>query len=36
VLKKYDLLRDAQLDLLSDRMQTARRTRAAQGAPAAD
>ncbi|HEY1849244.1 MAG TPA: hypothetical protein VGG37_08550 [Opitutaceae bacterium] len=33
VLKNYDLLRDAQLDLLSDRMQTARRARAAQGAP---
>jgi len=33
VLKNYDLLRDAQLDLLSDRMQSARRARAA---PAAD
>jgi len=29
VLKNYDLLRDAQLDLLSDRMQSARRARAA-------
>jgi hypothetical protein len=34
VLKNYDLLKDAQLDLLSDRMQTARRARAS-GAPAA-
>jgi hypothetical protein len=34
VLKNYDLLRDAQLDLLSDRMQTARRARATQAAPA--
>jgi hypothetical protein len=34
VLKNYDLLRDAQLDLLSDRMQSARRARAAPGAPA--
>jgi hypothetical protein len=30
LLKNYELLRDAQLDLLSDRMQTARRARAAQ------
>jgi hypothetical protein len=36
VLKNYDLLRDAQLDLLSDRMQTARRARAIQAAPAQD
>jgi hypothetical protein len=34
VLKNYDLLRDAQLDLLSDRMQSARRARATQAAPA--
>jgi hypothetical protein len=34
VLKNYDLLKDAQLDLLSDRMQTARRARAGQAAPA--
>jgi hypothetical protein len=34
VLKNYDLLRDAQLDLLSDRMQTARRARATQPSPA--
>jgi len=35
VLKNYDLLKDAQLDLLSDRMQSARRARAsgAAGAP---
>ena len=33
VLKKYDLLKDAQLDLLSDRMQSARRTRAGQSGP---
>jgi hypothetical protein len=36
VLKNYDLLKDAQLDLLSDRMQTARRARAGQAAPAQD
>jgi hypothetical protein len=36
VLKNYDLLKDAQLDLLSDRMQTARRARAGQAAPAED
>ena len=29
VLKNYDLLKDAQLDLLSDRMQSARRARSA-------
>jgi hypothetical protein len=34
VLKIYDLLKDAQLDLLSDRMQSARRARAAQAGPA--
>jgi hypothetical protein len=34
LLKNYDLLRDAQLDLLSDRMQSARRARATQAAPA--
>jgi hypothetical protein len=34
VLKNYDLLRDAQLDLLSDRMQSARRARSAPPAPA--
>jgi hypothetical protein len=34
LLKNYDLLRDAQLDLLSDRMQSARRARATQSAPA--
>jgi hypothetical protein len=36
VLKNYDLLKDAQLDLLSDRMQSARRARATQPAPAAE
>jgi hypothetical protein len=36
VLKNYDLLKDAQLDLLSDRMQSARRARSAQPAPAKD
>jgi hypothetical protein len=36
VIKNYDLLKDAQLDLLSDRMQTARRARAGQAAPAQD
>src|SRR5271170_2444274 len=36
VLKNYDLLKDAKLDLLSDRMQTARRARAGQAAPAQD
>lgn len=30
ILKIYDLLRDAQLDLLSDRLQSARRARASQ------
>jgi hypothetical protein len=34
ILKIYDLLKDAQLDLLSDRMQSARRARAAQAEPA--
>jgi hypothetical protein len=34
VLKNYDLLKDAQLDLLSDRMQSARRARATQAVPA--
>jgi len=34
VLKNYDLLRDAQLDLLSDKMQSARRARSTQAAPA--
>ncbi|HEY1793422.1 MAG TPA: hypothetical protein VGG34_10935 [Opitutaceae bacterium] len=34
LLKNYDLLKDAQLDLLSDRMQSARRAKSAQGAPA--
>jgi hypothetical protein len=34
LLKNYDLLRDAQLDLLSDRMQSARRAKASQPAPA--
>jgi hypothetical protein len=34
VLKNYDLLKDAQLDLLSDRMQSARRARTTQPAPA--
>jgi hypothetical protein len=34
VLKNYDLLKDAQLDLLSDRMQSARRARASQSASA--
>lgn len=34
VLKNYELLRDAQLDLLSDRMQSARRARSAQPSPA--
>jgi hypothetical protein len=33
ILKIYDLLRDAQLDLLSDRMQSARRSRAAAEPP---
>ena len=32
VLKNYDLLKDAQLDLLSDRMQSARRARASGAA----
>ena len=32
VLKNYDLLKDAQLDLLSDRMQSARRARASTSA----
>jgi hypothetical protein len=32
VLKNYDLLKDAQLDLLSDRMQSARRARASSSA----
>jgi hypothetical protein len=36
VLKNYDLLKDAQLDLLSDRMQSARRARAAQAVTAED
>jgi hypothetical protein len=36
VLKNYDLLKDAQLDLLSDRMQSARRARATQAAPATE
>jgi len=36
LLKNYDLLRDAQLDLLTDRMQSARRARATQAAPAED
>jgi hypothetical protein len=36
ILKIYDLLKDAQLDLLSDRMQSARRARASQAAPAAE
>ncbi len=35
LLKNYDLLKDAQLDLLSDRLQTARRARVAQAAPEA-
>jgi hypothetical protein len=34
ILKIYDLLKDAQLDLLSDRMQSARRARATPAAPA--
>jgi hypothetical protein len=34
VLKNYDLLKDAQLDLLSDRMQSARRARASQSVSA--
>ena len=34
VLKNYDLLKDAQLDLLSDRMQSARRARASHPAAA--
>ncbi len=34
VLKNYDLLKDAQLDLLSDRMQSARRARASTSAAA--
>src|SRR5271154_1177722 len=34
VLKNYDPLKDAQLDLLSDRMQSARRARATQAVPA--
>jgi hypothetical protein len=34
VLKNYDLLKDAQLDLLSDRLQTARRARASGAAAA--
>jgi hypothetical protein len=34
LLKNYDLLKDAQLDLLSDRMQSARRARAVPAAPA--
>lgn len=33
ILKIYDLLRDAQLDLLSDRMQSARRSRVAAEPP---
>ena len=36
LLKNYDLLRDAQLDLLTDRMQSARRARAGQAAAAQD
>ncbi|HZZ19635.1 MAG TPA: hypothetical protein VFE25_09710 [Opitutaceae bacterium] len=35
VLKNYDLLKDAQLDLLSDRMQSARRARSAPAEGAA-
>jgi len=34
VLKNYDLLKDAQLDLLSDRMQSARRAKASTSAAA--
>jgi len=34
VLKIYDLLKDAQLDLLSERVQSARKARAAQAGPA--
>ena len=33
VLKNYDLLKDAQLDLPSDRMQSARRARSAPADP---
>jgi hypothetical protein len=36
LLKNYDLLKDAQLDLLSDRMQSARRARAAPAPAAGD
>jgi len=36
ILKIYDLLRDAQLDLLSDRMQSARKARAGQAGAETD
>lgn len=36
ILKIYDLLKDAQLDLLSDRMQSARKARAGQPGPASE
>lgn len=36
VLKNYDLLKDAQLDLLSERMQSARRARVPQAPPIPD
>jgi hypothetical protein len=36
VLKNYDLLKDAQLDLLSERMQSARRARVPQAPPNPD